>query len=106
MVRGDGVVINGAVAGNYTAVDTTGSAKAGQGYAKTETKATQLNVGGVITGGFANEGNGRGNTATGMAGGMQSSQATGGSVAAAADLGGFVKAEQPRNQQPRHSGRR
>jgi hypothetical protein len=87
MVGGNGAVINGAVAGNYTSIDTTGAAKAGLGYAKTETKATQLNVGGVITGGAGKAFLG---TAGGAAGGAQSSQAVGGSAAVAGDAGGFV----------------
>jgi hypothetical protein len=95
MVRGDGVVTNGAIAGSYTTIDTTGSAQAGKGFAGTETRATQLNVGGVITGGSANAGKGRGNTATGTASGMQNSSAVGGSVAAAADLNGSLKMQQP-----------
>src|ERR1700719_2156215 len=56
MVRGDGAVIVGTVSGNYTSVDTRGSAKAGQGYAKTSTTATQTNVGGTISGGVADQG--------------------------------------------------
>jgi hypothetical protein len=95
MVGGNGAVINGAVAGNYTSIDTSGTAHAGQGTAKTETKATQLNVGGAITGGYAEKGWGFGNTAGGTASAMQGSQAVGGSAAVAADLGGFVQTPKP-----------
>jgi len=96
MVGGSGVVINGAVAGNYTSIDTTGAAHAGRGYANTEAKTTQLNLGGAITGGYADTGRGFGNKATGTAGATQSSQAIGGSAAVAADLGGAVKVQTPR----------
>ncbi len=102
MVKGDGAVVVGTVSGNYTSVDTKGAAKAGQGYAKTSTTATQTNIGGTISGGLADQG--RHGTAVGTTGGAQQSAATGGSVAGAADLGGFVKVQQPK-QDRGHGGR-
>jgi hypothetical protein len=104
MVSGNGSVINGAVAGNYTAINTTGGAQAGPKGSFTSANTTQLNVGGTITGGAANEGRGFGNKATGSSGATQSSQVVGGSAAAAANLGGFVKLDQP-NTRNTHPGR-
>lgn len=100
MVKGDGAVVVGTVSGNYTSIDTTGKARAGLGYANTETKTTQTNIGGTVSGGFANEGRGFGNVATGTTGGAQQSAAAGGSIAGAADLGGFIKVEQPKPDRP------
>jgi len=102
MLRGDGAVIVGTVAGNYTSMQTSGRATAGLGTATTQTKASQVNIGGTVSAGLSNEGNGRGNTATGVTGGTQQSAAAGGSIAVGADLGGFIKAEQPKPTRPHH----
>jgi hypothetical protein len=96
MVRGDGLVINGAVAGNYTSVQTTGAAKAGPDGSKTKVTATQLNIGGAVTAGFADTG--RGGLATGMAGANQQSAATGGSTA---DARFVIQQPKPRDTHPR-----
>jgi hypothetical protein len=101
MVGGNGSVITGGISGNYTDMTTSGSARAGQGTAKTATTATQTNIGGTITGGVADTPKGAGNTAKGAASGSQSSQAVGGSAAVAADLGGYVKS----SPQTGHHGR-
>jgi hypothetical protein len=117
-LAGNGGVIVGAVSGNYTAVDTMSAAKAGQGHAKTETTAQQTNIGGTVAGGLVSNKDGRqargggdaslsmhGNSGvSGAAGGSQTSTATGGSVADAANLGGFIKVEQPK-QGGGHRGR-
>lgn len=102
VVRGNGAVINGAISGNYTDMATSGSARAGQGFAKTQTQATQTNIGGTITGGLAQQTKGSGNTARGNAGGSQNSQATGGSAAVAVDLGGSIRGNQQNNHPGRH----
>jgi len=96
MVRGDGLVTNGAAAGNYTTVQTTGAAKAGHDGAKTKVTATQLNLGGALTAGFADIG--RGGLATGMAGANQQSSATGGSTA---DARSVTQVSKPRDTHPR-----
>jgi hypothetical protein len=98
VVQGNGAVITGTVAGNYTSIDTSGSAKAGLGYAKTDAKTTQVNIGGTISGGVATQG--RHGTADGTTSGNQSSQTVGGSAAVAADLGGFAKVQQPKHPTP------
>jgi hypothetical protein len=102
-LAGNGGVIVGAVSGNYTAVDTRSAAKAGQGHAKTETTAQQTNIGGTVAGGLVFNKDGRSGV-SGTAGGSQTSTATGGSVADAANLGGFIKVEQPK-QGGGHRGR-
>lgn len=97
-VAGNGAVIVGAVSGNYTSVETTALGKAGPAGSYTDTTATQVNVGGTVTGGLAinQTGNQRGKTptqgATGTASGSQNSQASGGAMAGAANanLGGFL----------------
>ena len=84
-VAGNGAVINGAVSGNYTDVSTKGAANLGKNTAKTNVTATQLNVGGTITGGYAN------GNASGTQSGWQNSQALGGSAAIGGNLSGSVK---------------
>ena len=96
-VKGNGMVVNGAVAGNYTAVQTTGKAKATPVGAETKTTAQQTNIGGTITGGYADTGRGWGNTASGVSGATQNSQATGASTANATALGGSIKVQEQRN---------
>ena len=81
-VAGNGFVVNGAVSGNYTDVTTKGAVNVGKNAAKTNVTATQVNVGGTITGGYA-----RGN-AGGTESGAQNSQALGGSAAVGANLTG------------------
>jgi hypothetical protein len=83
--------VTGAVSGNYTQVITGAGATAGPKGSFTSTTAQQTNVGGTLGGGLA--GNAPHNHgASGVAGGTQTSQATGGSAATAsnANLGGFV----------------
>jgi hypothetical protein len=96
-VGGNGAVITGAVSGNYTQVNTAAGATAGPKGSFTNTSAQQMNIGGTVAGGLADNAR-HGNGATGMAGGGQSSQATGNSAATASNtnLGGFIKVEQPR----------
>jgi hypothetical protein len=95
-VDGNGAVVVGAVSGNYTTIQTNGSAKAGPQGSSTNASATQFNVGGTIAGGYSTEGKGRGNEATGSASGGQSSGTTGGSTASASNtnVGGFVTIQQ------------
>jgi hypothetical protein len=81
-VAGNGFVVNGAVSGNYTDATTKGAVNVGKNAAKTNATATQVNVGGTITGGYA-----RGN-ASGTESGAQNSQALGGSAAVGANLTG------------------
>jgi hypothetical protein len=90
-VGGNGAVVVGAVSGNYTQVNTAAGATAGPKGSFTNTTAQQVNVGGTIAGGLADNGK-HSNGATGIAGGGQSSQATGGSTASASNvnLGGFI----------------
>jgi hypothetical protein len=84
-VAGNGFVVNGAVSGNYTDVTTKGAANLGKNAAKTNAAATQVNIGGTVTGGFA-----KGN-ANGTEAGWQNSQALGGSAALGGNLAGSVK---------------
>jgi hypothetical protein len=72
---GKGMAVDGAVSGNYTTINTTGSASAGPGKATTKVTATQLNVGGTIAGGIS------AGDAKGIAGGHESSTDLGGSTA-------------------------
>jgi len=51
-VAGNGFVVNGAVSGNYTDVTTKGAANLGKNAAKTNAAATQVNIGGTVTGGL------------------------------------------------------
>jgi hypothetical protein len=100
-VGGNGAVLTGAVSGNYTQVNTAAGATAGPKGSYTNTTAQQVNIGGTVTGGVANSAK-RGNGATGAASGGQSSQATGGAAATAANtnLGGFIAVQQPRGGHP------
>jgi hypothetical protein len=100
-VGGNGAVLTGAVSGNYTQMNTAAGATAGPKGSFTNTTAQQVNIGGTVTGGIADNGK-HGNGATGMAGGGQSSQATGGAAATAANtnLGGFIAVQQPRSGRP------
>jgi hypothetical protein len=101
-VGGNGAVLVGAVSGNYTQVNTAAGATAGPKGSYTNTTAQQLNIGGTVAGGIADNGK-HGNGATGVSGGAQSSQATGGSAATATNtnLGGFITVSQPRGGQPK-----
>jgi hypothetical protein len=87
MVDGKGAVVVGAVSGNYTSVQTGGTANAGPKGSSTTTNAQQTNVGGTISGGMST-----GRNATGMSGVGQNSQANGGASASASNTntGGFV----------------
>ncbi len=98
-VGGNGAVIVGAVSGNYTQVQTSAGATAGPKGSFTNTTAQQVNIGGTVAGGLADNGK-HSNGATGIAGGQQTSQATGGAAATAsnANLGGIIKVEQPKHQ--------
>jgi hypothetical protein len=97
-VGGNGAVLTGAVSGNYTQVNTAAGATAGPKGSFTNTTAQQVNIGGTVAGGIADTGK-HGSGATGIAGGAQTSQATGGSVATASNtnLGGFLSVQQPKS---------
>jgi hypothetical protein len=97
-VGGNGAVVTGAVSGNYTQVQTAAGATAGPKGSFTNTTAQQINIGGTVAGGLADNSK-HSNAATGIAGGQQTSQATGGSAATAsnANLGGMIKVEQPKH---------
>lgn len=82
----NGIVVTGAIAGNYTDMQTNGMAKAGDGKATTATNAKQVNVGGTITGGYADPEGRHGTGASGNASAVQNSQALGGSAAVAVSL--------------------
>jgi hypothetical protein len=98
-VGGNGAVITGAVSGNYTQVNTAAGATAGPKGSFTNATVQQVNIGGTVAGGLAENGK-HSNGASGMAGGQQTSQAKGGAAATAsnANLGGFIKVEQPKHQ--------
>jgi hypothetical protein len=100
-VGGNGAVITGAVSGNYTQVQTAAGATAGPKGSFTNTNAQQVNVGGTVAGGLADNGKHR-NGASGMASGGQTSQATGGATAGASNtnLGATIKVEQPKHSMP------
>jgi hypothetical protein len=101
-VAGNGAVLVGAVSGNYTGVYTGSAAEAGPKGSYTNTTATQTNIGGTVAGGLAankpqdqhrgNDLHTQGNSASGSAGGFQTSADMGGSTARAGNLnmGGFV----------------
>jgi hypothetical protein len=101
-VGGNGAVTVGAVSGNYTQMNTAAGATAGPKGSFTNTNAQQVNIGGTVSGGTADNAK-HTNGASGMAGGGQSSQASGGAAASASNtnLGGIIKVEQPK---PRHGG--
>ena len=101
-VGGNGAVVAGAVSGNYTQVNTGAGATAGPQGSYTNTAAQQVNIGGTVTGGLADNAK-HGNGATGKASGGQSSQATGGAAATAsnANLGGFIAVQQTRGGHPK-----
>jgi hypothetical protein len=82
-VDGNGAVIVGTVSGNYTNVQTNGTATAGPRGSFTSANAAQTNIGGTISGGAAHEGWGRGNEASGFTAGGQASVGLGGSIAVA-----------------------
>jgi hypothetical protein len=88
---GNGGVVTGAVSGNYTQVNTAAGATAGPKGSFTNATAQQINVGGTVAGGLAGNANQHGG-ASGMAGGGQTSQATGGAAASASNtnLGGIA----------------
>jgi hypothetical protein len=100
-IGGNGAVTTGAVSGNYTQVNTAAGAIAGPKGSSTSTNAQQVNVGGTVTGGLADNGK-HSNGASGMAGGGQTSQASGGATATASNtnLGGAIKVEQPKHPMP------
>lgn len=100
-VGGNGAVVTGAVSGNYTQVQTAAGATAGPKGSFTNTNAQQVNVGGTVAGGLADNGK-HSNGASGMASGGQTSQATGGATAGASNtnLGATIKVEQPKHSMP------
>jgi hypothetical protein len=74
------------VAGNYTDMQTAGSARAGKGGADTNASVKQVAVGGAITGWYAEPKHE--NTAGGTANAWQSSSQAGGSAATAVGVKG------------------
>jgi hypothetical protein len=100
-VGSNGAVITSAVSGNYTQVQTAAGATAGPKGSSTNTNAQQVNVGGTVAGGLADNGK-HSNGASGMASGGQTSQATGGATAGASNtnLGSTIKVEQPKHSMP------
>ena len=90
MTAGNGFSMQSATAGNVAAIDTSGYAKAGPGYAKTGAKTTEAQGGGTTVVSKSDTGWGRGNMAGGGASADQGSVVVGGSAAAAGNLNGFV----------------
>jgi hypothetical protein len=87
-----GGVTAGAVSGNYSSVGTSARGTAGPLGSKTNTTATQTNLGGTVYGGQATNPRYGGSSNGGSAGGFQNSQAEGGATANAnnTSLGGFA----------------
>jgi hypothetical protein len=85
--KGNGLAVEGAVAGNYATITSTGAAKAGKAGVTTGASTTEAQVGGVIAGGVSF------GKAGGGASGNQSTTVLGGSTAAAGNLNGFVAAK-------------
>jgi hypothetical protein len=83
-LKGTGYVVNGAIAGNYTTMNTGGKVTVGNGKVIVGAGATQTNIGGVVMGAT---GSGKGVNA--YQNGGQTSTAVGGTIVGGAIVGGI-----------------
>jgi hypothetical protein len=83
-LKGAGYVVNGAIAGNYTTMNTGGKVKTVDGKVTVGAGATQTNIGGVVVGAT---GSGKGVKA--YQNGGQTSTAVGGTIVGGAIVGGI-----------------